>query len=111
MKNRIRIILIFLLAWSFAQTVCAQEIVNRNWDSGKIKGVRYVPYPSYQGMAFLSNTWLPGKIEFASGEIADSLFLRYSSFKDELIELLKEHSVDYNEDYLINYNLFNTLRG
>jgi len=85
MKNRISIILILLLAYSFAQTVCSQEIVNKNWDSGKIKGVRYVPYPSYQGMAFLSNTWLPGKIEFANGEIADSLFLRYSSFKDELI--------------------------
>ena len=85
MKYRIGIILIFLLASSFAQEICAQEIANRNWDSGKIKGVRYIPYPSYQGMAFFSNTWLPGKVEFVSGEIADSLFLRYSSFKDELV--------------------------
>ena len=86
MKNRINnILLILFLIGSLTQTVCAQEIVNRNWDSGKIKGVRFVPYPSYMGMAFMSNTWLPGKVEFTSGEIADSLFLRYSSFKDEIV--------------------------
>ncbi len=86
MKNRTNtILLIIFLIGSYTQTICAQEIVNRNWDSGKIKGVRFVPYPSYMGMAFMSNVWLPGKVEFTSGEIADSLFLRYSSFKDEIV--------------------------
>ena len=85
MKNITSTILIFLLAYSFLQKVNAQEIANKNWDSGKIKGIRYVPYSSYQGMAFMNNTWLPGKVEFTTGEIADSLFVRYSSYKDDLI--------------------------
>ena len=83
----IRIILLFILfhAAGFAITVFAQEPLNPNWDAEKIKGTRYIPYPIYDGFPFLNDSWLPGKIEFASGEIADSLYLRYSSFKDEVV--------------------------
>lgn len=77
-------IFMLFLVWSFAQIVCAQEPTNKNWDTQKIKGVRLIPYPSYNGSPFLTDTWCPGKIEFTNGEIADSLFMKYSSYKDEL---------------------------
>ena len=85
MKNRIIYTLLFFLTLNFTQKVCAQENLNRHWDAGKIKGVRFLPYPYYQGPTFLNDTWMLGKIEFAGGEIVDSLYIKYSSFKDELV--------------------------
>ncbi len=80
------ILLIFLFQVSgFSGIIAAQEPMNRNWDAEKIKGTRHIPYPTYSGFPFLNDSWSPGKIEFASGEIADSLYLRYSSFKDEVV--------------------------
>lgn len=84
MTLRITNILMLFLVWSFTQIVCAQEPTNPNWDARKIKGVRLLPYPAYTGSPFLTEAWRPGKIEFTTGEIIDSLYLRYSSFKDEL---------------------------
>ncbi len=83
----IRIILLFILFQTigFAMTVVAQEPLNLNWDAEKIKGTRHIAYLIYDGFPFLNDSWSPGKIEFASGEIADSLFLRYSSFKDDVV--------------------------
>ena len=75
----------FLLVWGFTQIACAQESTNPSWDAQKIKGIRLLPYPSYTGFPFLTSEWCPGKVEFTNGEISDSLFVRYSSFKDELI--------------------------
>lgn len=85
MTSRIIHSVLLFLAWSFSQTAWAQEIPNRNWDGEKIRGVRFIPYPVYIGFAFLNFTYVPGQIEFTNGEIADSLNLRYSSFKDELV--------------------------
>lgn len=85
MSKQTIISLLLFLAWNFTQTVSAQEIPNKNWDAEKIKGTRFFPYPLYTGFPFLNFAYVPGQIEFASGEIADSLNLRYSSFKDELI--------------------------
>lgn len=85
MSNRTLYILLFVLTYWFNLSVCAQEPLNRNWDAEKIKGTRHLPYQTYTGFPFMNDTWVPGKIEFASGEIADSLYLRYSSFKDEVL--------------------------
>lgn len=85
MTTKIYHILFFALTFSFILSVCAQKPINKKWDAEKIKGVRFLPYPSFNGFPFLNDTWVPGKIEFSDGEIADSLFLRYSSFKDELV--------------------------
>jgi hypothetical protein len=85
MRTKIIYIILCLFAWSFANSLCAQEILNKNWDGEKIKGVRNLPYPPYRGLPFLSNNWMIGKIEFVDGEIADSLNLRYSSYKDEVV--------------------------
>lgn len=75
---------LLFLVWSFAQIAYAQQ-PNNHWDAGKIKGERFIPYSSYNGFPFLTEDWNLGKIEFTNGEIADSLSLRYSSYKDELI--------------------------
>jgi hypothetical protein len=85
MTLRFTKILMLFLVWSFAQIACAQESRNSDWDAQKIKGVRQLPYPSYTGFPFLTNEWCLGKVEFTNGEISDSLFVRYSSYKDELI--------------------------
>jgi hypothetical protein len=85
MTSRILHTALLFWAWSFTLSVFAQEPLNRNWDAGKIKGVRNLTNPSYTGFPFLNDTWDPGKVYFTNGEIADSLNLRYSSFKDELV--------------------------
>lgn len=85
MNNQIKYLVIILMSCFFASPIAAQKPLKENWDAQKIKGARHLPYPSYSGFPFLTDTWLPGKIEFSDGEIADSLFLRYSSYKDELV--------------------------
>jgi hypothetical protein len=75
--------LLFLL-WNFTQIAYAQQPIN-HWDATKIKGARFLPYSSYNGFPFLTEDWCLGKIELTNGEIADSLSLKYSSYKDELI--------------------------
>lgn len=77
--------ILFLLIVSFASTAFAQEVPAKNWEVEKIKGVRQLPYPNYTGFPFLTDTWLLGKIELEEGVMIDSLHLRYSSFKDELV--------------------------
>ncbi len=85
MINKIFYTILFLLAFSLAARLSAQENMNRNWDSEKIKGTRQLPYPLYHGFPYLTKNWMPGEIEFNSGEIVDSLNFRYSSYKDELV--------------------------
>lgn len=98
MTLKITNILMFFMVWSFAQIVFAQEPTNHSWDSQKIKGVRQLPYPYYTGFPFLTDTWRSGKVEFTNGEISDSLYLRYSSFKDELIYYNKAITTQINID-------------
>lgn len=90
MTRRIIPILLIALIYGNAAILLAQEPLNKNWDSQKIKGVRYVPYPSLDGSPFLSDIWLQGHVEFSNGEISDSLSLRYSAYEDELIYYNKE---------------------
>lgn len=82
-----RILHLLLFAWLLSHTgiVSAQETFNQNWDGQKIKGVRHIAYPTYTGLPFLTDVWVPGQVEFNNGEIADTLFLRYSAFKDDLL--------------------------
>lgn len=98
MTRKTKHIFMLFLVWSFAQIVCAQEPTNKNWDAQKIKGVRLVPYPSYNGSPFMTDTWCQGKIEFTTGEIADSLFMKYSSYKDELFYYNSEAASQINID-------------
>jgi hypothetical protein len=85
MTNKILHRILFFLLVSFTSAACAQEVPSKNWDVEKIKGVRSLPYPPYTGFPFFTDTWVPGKIELEDGVIIDSLYFRYSSYKDELI--------------------------
>ncbi len=98
MAPKTKLIFVLFLLWCFARPMYAQEPMNKNWDARKIKGVRMFPYPSYNGHPFLTGTWCLGKIEFTTGEVIDSLFLRYSSFKDELIYYNKAVTSQINID-------------
>ena len=90
MIHRIKKIGLLFMVWSLAQIACAQQPMNDKWDAEKIKGIRFLPYSLYNGNPFLTEDWYLGKIEFTNGEIADSLSLKYSSYKDELIYYNRE---------------------
>ena len=85
MTTKIIQILLFALLFSHGAIVDAQENPNPHWDAQKIKGVRHTSYPLFSGVTYLTDVWVPGKIEFTNGEIADGLFLKYSTYKDELL--------------------------
>lgn len=90
-KNILPVILLAISFQGFTQQAPA-----KNWDIEKIKGVRHLPYISYMGFPFLNETWVPGKVWFTNGETADSLYIKYSSFKDELLyynEVVSAHIV------------------
>ena len=80
----IQVMLIFL-ASSLVEVTVAQEIATSHWESQKIRGTRCLPYNTYHGSPYLNDLWAPGRVEFTDGEIADSLNLRYSSYKDEIV--------------------------
>lgn len=85
MTTRIVNLMLFVWFFSHAGIVASQETYTHNWDGQKIKGVRHIAYPTYTGFPFLNDVWVLGQVEFNNGEIADSLYLRYSAFKDDLL--------------------------
>jgi len=89
---------LLFMVWSIAQIACAQQPLDDKWDAGKIKGIRFLPYSLYNGNPFLTEDWYLGKIEFTKGDIADSLSLKYSSYKDELIYYNREIGTMINID-------------
>ena len=68
-----------------AAVLPAQEVLPKNWNGEKIKGVRFIPYATYQGSPFFNDSFLSGKIELTDGTIIGALLLKYSSYQDELI--------------------------
>src|SRR5674476_573460 len=84
MGNRILYIITFfgLLASISLQ---AQDGFTKKWTAEKIKGTRQIPYASYSGTPFLNDKFAIGEIEFSDGSKMDSLGLRYSSYRDEII--------------------------
>jgi hypothetical protein len=85
MSHKTFYIILFIALFSRINPVCAQDTMNNKWDSEKIRGIRLLPSPAYQGTPLLNKSWVKGTIEFTSGEIADSLFLKYSSYKDDVV--------------------------
>lgn len=77
-------LLLFLALCTF-QSGFAQANLNKNWSAEKIKGTRQLPYASFHGFPFLNDSWAPGTVVFADGEVSDTLYMRYSSYKDELV--------------------------
>jgi hypothetical protein len=85
MSNQIFSRLLIILILGITLSSFSQKPSGKNWDIEKIKGTRQLPYPSYSGRPFLTESWVIGKIELTNGVIIDSLKIKYSSFKDELI--------------------------
>lgn len=84
MVNRVLYIII-LLGLLTATSIRAQEQEPVNWNTEKIRGTRHFPYPSYSGNPYLTEKFVLGEIEFTDGESIEKLFLRYSTYKDEVI--------------------------
>lgn len=84
MATTFRYFFILFATCCFAQFAMAQEPTDKNWDGPKIKGARILPYQSYNGSAYLTDNWCTGKIELSTGEFIDNVFIKYSSYKDEL---------------------------
>ncbi len=84
MGNRILYIITFfgLLA---ATSLQAQDGFTKKWTAEKIKGTRQIPYAVFSGSPFLNDKFASGEIEFLDGSKMDSLGLRYSSYRDEII--------------------------
>jgi len=84
--NQTVIKLIFLLfACAIGSDLQAQTGPTRGWDSVKIKGTKQEVYNVYDGKPYFTDGWCVGKVEFTNGEALDSLYLKYSSYKDEII--------------------------
>ena len=84
MANRI-LLIITILGLLTTITVTAQERLQKNGNTEKIKGTRFIPYPGYSGSPYLTDKFVVGEIEFLDGVKAGNLGLRYSSYQDELI--------------------------
>jgi len=84
MANRI-LYIVFIFGLLAATSLKAQEKLPKKWTAEKIKGTRRIPYASYSGSPFLNDKFATGEIEFQDGTKKDSLVLRYSSYRDELI--------------------------
>lgn len=84
MANRILYIITFfgLIATT---SLTAQNELSQKWNTEKIKGTRHIPYPAYSGFAYMNDKFNMGEIEFSNGTKIDSLGLRYSSYRDEIV--------------------------
>lgn len=98
MAKSFKNIFFLLAACCLAQLALAQEPERTDWDGPKIKGARIIPFPSYTGSPYLTENWLPGNITLSSGETIDSLYIRYSSYKDELFYYNKDATSQINID-------------
>jgi hypothetical protein len=65
--------------------VAAQEIQNQDSEHEKIRGARFIAYPSHPGSPFLNDKFLVGEVEFTDGSIQDNIILNYGAYRDELI--------------------------
>lgn len=88
-KQAIKILFLFF-CFIFVNEVYAQVGPAHGWDAPKIKGTRQEIYSIYEGKPYFTDNWCLGKIQLSNGETIDSLYLRYSSFKDELIYFNKQ---------------------
>jgi hypothetical protein len=78
-------LILLLLACFILPELQAQTGPSRGWDSVKIKGTKQEVYRVFEGKPYLTDGWCLGKIEFTNGETIDSLYLKYSSYKDDII--------------------------
>ena len=84
MGNRI-LLIITLLGLFTAVSVTGQETLQKNGNTEKIKGTRFIPYPGYSGSPYMTDKFVNGEIEFLDGTKIGNLGLRYSTYQDAII--------------------------
>jgi hypothetical protein len=95
-----KIFLLVLLS-AFIANAFAQKMPAPKWDAPKIKGIRQESYSIYEGKPYFTDKWCVGNILLTNGESIDSLYMRYSSFKDELIYFNSEINIQIKIDKTI----------
>ena len=108
MPFRILYLLTFI-SLLFVTELRAQNGVPQNWNTEKIRGTRFIPYPIATGQPYLIDKYLSGEIELSDGSKFEDLTLRYSSYRDELIYFNPEISVQIVIDkaFLRGFSLIN----
>lgn len=105
-----RILYLFtLISLVFVAAPRAQNGIPQNWNTEKIRGTRFIPYPPAMGQPYLIDKFLSGEIELSDGSKFEDLTLRYSSFRDELIYYNPEISAQIVIDkaFLRGFSLMN----
>jgi len=92
MANRI-IYFITLIGIFICSSLIGQEKNSLNGSDEKIKGIRFIPYASYSGSAYLTEKFCTGAIEFMDGYKVEDIKLHYSSYRDEVIYFNTDISV------------------
>ena len=68
-----------------ANALEAQEVLPKDWNTEKIRGIRFLPDATYLGTPFLYDKFLEGEIKMEDGTTIGNLLLNYNSYRDELI--------------------------
>lgn len=74
-----------LLGLLVSVILSAQGVKPDNQSHEKIRGSRFMPYPTYPGSPFLSDKFFKGEIEFNDGTKLGDIPLNYGTYRDELI--------------------------
>ena len=77
--------LVSILLILSASNISAQSTDTGNQYGEKIRGTRFMPYPSYSGKPYLYDKFIFGGIELNDGTKISNIGLSYSTYRDELI--------------------------
>lgn len=74
-----------LLGLLVSVLLSAQAVQSDNQSQEKIRGSRFMPYPTYSGSPFLSDNFFKGELEFNDGTKLADIPMNYGTYRDELI--------------------------
>jgi len=74
-----------LLVVLTANLLSAQDEFPKDWNTEKIRGIRFIPYDHYKGDSYLTVNFVPGELTLDDSTHVAGLHLRYSEYRDELI--------------------------
>jgi len=81
-----RILYFIILLGLFATTsLNAQNELSKKLSNVNIKGTNFITYPAYSGSPYFNQQFLIGELDFIDGTKIESIGLRYSSYRDEII--------------------------
>lgn len=118
MMYRINIVsLLFMLLTTAAS---AQEI-QKPWDSftpdsntlnHKLTGTQYYFFSTLNGTAYFNDNWLKGSILLVNGDRYNDIYLKYNTFKEELVVFNERNGAIFVPDkYIISEFMLNLSSG